>query len=141
MARYDVEPRSRERLAEETALRVAPMLIPAAALVAALPIGACAPASGAQVGDPGAGRVIILRESCGSCHRIPGVVDADGLVGPPLTHFAQRTIIAGVLSNTPASLVLWLKTPQAVVPGSAMPDMGLTDRQARDVAAYLYTLK
>jgi cytochrome c1 len=92
-------------------------------------------------GDAKSGAVMITREACGACHEIPGIVDADGLSGPPLTHFAGRTLIAGVLPNTPANLILWLKTPQAVVPGNAMPNMGLTDAQAKDVAAYLYTIK
>lgn len=92
-------------------------------------------------GDPKGGAVVITREGCGSCHEIPGVVDADGQAGPPLTHFARRTLIAGVLPNTPSNLVLWLKTPQTVVPGNAMPNMGLSDGQAKDVATYLYTIK
>ena len=47
-------------------------------------------------------------------------------------------MIAGVLPNTPENLVHWLRSPQAVVPGNAMPDVGLSDAQARDIAAYLY---
>jgi cytochrome c1 len=66
---------------------------------------------------------------------------ANGLVGPPLQHFAGRTIIAGLLPNTPANLVKWIRFPQEVVPGNAMPDGGLDDLQARDIAAYLYTLR
>jgi cytochrome c1 len=65
---------------------------------------------------------------------------ANGMVGPPLVHFAHRTIIAGLLPNTPANLVRWVQYPQQVVPGNAMPNGGLDDQQARDVAAYLYTL-
>lgn len=94
-----------------------------------------------SLGDPKLGLIMITREGCGSCHEIPGVVDADGEAGPPLTHFARRTLIAGVLPNTPSNLVLWLKTPQSVVPENAMPNMGLSDAQAKDVAAYLYTIK
>ena len=92
------------------------------------------------VGDAAQGKIWTERMGCGSCHMIPGVQNADGLVGPPLTHFARRTIIAGVLPNTPANLVHWIQMPQAVVPGNAMPNAGLTDAQARDIAAYLYTL-
>ena len=69
---------------------------------------------------------------------MPGVPNANGLVGPPLGGFARRTVIAGVLPNTPPNLVLWLRNPQAVTPGNAMPNVGLTDGQARDIAAYLY---
>lgn len=92
------------------------------------------------VGDAARGKVVIERLGCGSCHDIPGVVHANGMVGPPLTGFARRTIVAGMLPNTPANLVRWIKAPQSVVPGNAMPDAGLTDAQARDIAAYLYTL-
>lgn len=92
------------------------------------------------VGDAAQGKVWAGRMGCGSCHYIPGVQNADGLVGPPLTHFAQRTMVAGVLANTPPNLVHWIKEPQAVMPGNAMPTQGLTEAQARDIAAYLYTL-
>jgi cytochrome c1 len=70
---------------------------------------------------------------------MPGVPNADGLVGPPLAGFARRTVIGGVLPNTPPNLIIWLRDPQAVTPGNAMPNVGLTDAQARDIAAYLYT--
>jgi cytochrome c1 len=93
------------------------------------------------VGDPGQGAAIIQRVQCGACHEIPGIADAHGLVGPPLTVFGRRTMVAGMLPNTPDALVRWLRDPQGVTPGNAMPDTDLTDRQARDVAAYLYTLR
>jgi cytochrome c1 len=117
-----------------------------AGAVTALAITGCAktpanPAWPAFGGDAGRGAVVIGRISCGACHEIPGIADAHGLVGPPLTGFGRRTMIAGLLPNTPANLVLWLQHPQQVTPGNAMPDEGLTDAQARDVAAYLYTLK
>jgi len=92
-------------------------------------------------GDPRHGALIITRESCGACHAIPDIQQADGQVGPSLTHFAERTMIAGVLPNTPANLERWIQYPQAITPGNAMPNSGLDDAQARDVAAYLYTLK
>jgi cytochrome c1 len=82
-----------------------------------------------------------MREACGSCHTVPGLQQADGLAGPPLTGFARRTMIGGMLANTPDNLVGWLRSPQAVVPRNAMPDLRLTDKQARDVAAYLETLR
>jgi cytochrome c2 len=95
----------------------------------------------AALGDPHQGAEIVTRQACGSCHEIPGHQNADGLVGPPLGHLAERSTIAGVLPNTAPDLVLWLRSPQKVVPGNGMPDMGLTERQAEDVAAYLYTLE
>jgi cytochrome c1 len=93
------------------------------------------------IGDASQGAIEISRSGCGSCHEIPGVEHAVGLVGPPLNHFSRRTMIAGLLPNTPPNLIHWLQYPQAVVPGNAMPDGGLDDRQARDIAAYLYTLR
>ena len=89
-------------------------------------------------GDPGRGAVLVNRYSCGACHVMPGVEGANGLVGPPLGDFGRRTMVAGVLPNTPPNLVSWLRHPQAVVPGNAMPDVGLSDAEARDIAAWLY---
>jgi cytochrome c1 len=104
---------------------------------------ACARSDAAEsgIGNPTAGKIIVTRQACGSCHEIPGVENADGLVGPTLAHFASRTVVAGLMPNTPTALETWLRWPQSVVRGNAMPDMGLTEKQARDVAAYLYTLK
>lgn len=86
------------------------------------------------------GKALIESKGCGSCHVIPGVRSAKGLVGPPLYFWSRRTMIAGELPNTPENLIRWIKDPKAVEPGTAMPDLGLNDQQARDVAAYLYTL-
>ena len=92
------------------------------------------------VGDPHQGALLIDQIGCGSCHMIPGIDAAEGLVGPPLDHMGKRIFIAGLLRNTPANTVIWLLDPQAIVPGNAMPDMGLSEEQARDITAYLYTL-
>jgi cytochrome c1 len=92
-------------------------------------------------GNPANGKQIIQGYGCGACHMIPGIPDARGLVGPPLLYFGQRTMIAGELPNTPDNLLRWLKDPQSVEPKTAMPNLGLTDGQASDVAAYLYTLR
>jgi cytochrome c1 len=118
-------------------------LLPAALLLLAL--ASCAPATAPRWadfgGDPQRGEVLIVRTGCGSCHVIPGVQSADGLVGPPLTHFSQRTMVAGLLPNTPQGLINWLRHPQAIVPGNGMPDVGLSGAEARDIAAYLYTIR
>ena len=87
------------------------------------------------------GKKIIIEKHCGSCHVIPGVPAANGLVGPPLLWFARRTFIAGELPNTPENLARWIKSPTAVEPKTAMPNLGLTDAEATDVVAYLYTLQ
>jgi cytochrome c2 len=93
----------------------------------------------AEVGDARAGEAIIQREGCTSCHLIPGIVAPRGRVGPPLVDFSEERDIAGVLPNRPDLLVLWLRDPQAVQPGTLMPSLGLSEREARDVAAYLYS--
>lgn len=87
------------------------------------------------------GAQVISRYDCGSCHVIPGINGAAGMVGPPLLWFARRTFIAGELPNTPANLIRWVRNPPSVEPGTAMPVLGLDEQQARDVAAYLYTLR
>lgn len=92
-------------------------------------------------GSPARGHQVILDKNCGSCHTIPGVRGAQGLVGPPLFFYSRRTYIAGQLPNSPDNLVRWVRSPQSVEANTAMPALGLTEQQARDVAAYLYTLK
>jgi cytochrome c1 len=91
-------------------------------------------------GNPDHGRDLIGSYGCGACHTIPGVRGARGLVGPPLFYLGQRTMIAGQLPNSPSNLVRWIQHPRAVEPKTAMPDLGLTEDQAYDIAAYLYTL-
>ena len=92
-------------------------------------------------GDPRRGKTAISQYGCSSCHTIPGIRGADALVGPPLTQIASRVYIGGVLTNTPDNMLRWLRDPPAVDPKTAMPNVHLTEADARDVAAYLYTLK
>ena len=92
-------------------------------------------------GDPDKGIAAIGRYGCGSCHEIPGIRSAHGTVGPPLARIAVRTYLAGRLSNTPANMMHWIQHPQHVERGTAMPDMGVTEGDARDIAAFLYTLR
>jgi cytochrome c len=99
------------------------------------------PAWNVPGGDPARGHALISSLGCAGCHTIPGIAGADGNVGPPLTRIADRIFIAGVLRNTPENLVHWVQHPQSVVPGNAMPEMGITEAQARDIASYLYTLR
>jgi cytochrome c2 len=100
-----------------------------------------APALAAESGDPRNGARLIARLGCGGCHGIDGIRDAVGNVGPPLTHVGTRIYLAGVLENTPENMIAWLRHPQRFVPRGAMPDLGLDERDARDIAAYLYQLK
>ena len=86
------------------------------------------------------GEIAMKQYGCITCHVIPGVAAARGAVGPPLTNFGDRTFIAGRLRNEPDNLILWIQHPQRVQPGTAMPELGVTDADARHIAAYLYTL-
>ena len=87
------------------------------------------------------GKAAIGRYGCGACHQIPGIPGAEGAVGPSLTAVGVRAQIAGVLANDAQNLVRWIRHPQEIIPGNGMPDQGITEREARDIAAYLYTLK
>lgn len=103
--------------------------------------GTSAASSMAAYGNPHQGRELIVHYGCGSCHVIPGIYTARGLVGPPLYFWSRRTMIAGEFPNTPDNLERWIENPPALEPGTAMPDVGVTPGQARDIAAYLYTLQ
>ena len=92
-------------------------------------------------GDPHRGRAAISRYGCSACHTIPGVVGATALVGPPLDRIASRSYIAGVLPNSPDNMIRWIQNPPGVDRMTAMPNLGVTDADARDIASYLYTLK
>ncbi|MDQ7746757.1 c-type cytochrome [Hydrogenophaga pseudoflava] len=85
-------------------------------------------------------RLVLRQYACVSCHRIPGMTGSDVHVGPPLEGLARRALIAGRLPNTPEHLVQWIRTPQAVKPGTAMPDLGVSEEHARLMAAYLSRL-
>jgi mono/diheme cytochrome c family protein len=91
-------------------------------------------------GDPVRGKELLLKLGCPACHHIPGVPGAGGEVGPPLTRWAERQYISGRLVNTPAALAAWISNPQGFEPGTVMPNLGASLEQARDMAAYLYTL-
>jgi cytochrome c len=93
-------------------------------------------------GDPQRGREMIRAYGCQSCHTIPGVRGANGLVGPPLNHIARRVYIAGILPNSPDNLMRWIQNPQAAIQQpTAMPNMGISEADARDIVAYLYKLR
>ena len=117
------------------------LLAGCAAAIAALPGASAAevrsPIAGASVAR---GRDLMTEYGCHTCHTIPGVRAANGAVAPPLDFFSRRSFIAGELPNTFDNLVLWLRNPVQVEPGTAMPVLGITEEQARDIAAYLYTL-
>jgi len=110
--------------------------VPSRVEKAATPIPQTVPGGRAEQG-----RLDMEKYGCGACHVIPGVPGANGTFGPSLVDFAERKEIAGVLPNTPDNLIRWLQNPPAVKPGTAMPNLGVTEPDARDIGAYLYTLK
>jgi cytochrome c oxidase subunit 2 len=88
-----------------------------------------------------AGAEVIQQLACVGCHAVRGTPLA-GRSGPDLTHVASRTTIAAVtLPNTPESMRIWLKDPQAVKPGNLMPTIPLTDQQLDQLVAYLEGLE
>lgn len=92
-------------------------------------------------GDPDNGRLLLRQFGCGSCHRIPGVAAARGNVGPPLDGVGRRVYLGGVLPNTPENMVRWIRNPKQFDPQTAMPDLPVSEGQARDIVAYLQGLK
>ncbi|MGH9409475.1 MAG: c-type cytochrome [Vicinamibacterales bacterium] len=117
----------------------------AAALLSALVLsGACGTSAGSSAlpgGDAGRGKEAIARYACGACHTIPGIEGANAVVGPPLSGIAVRKTLGGHLENTPANMVKWIQHPQQIDPKNVMPELGVTEQDAKDITAYLYTLK
>lgn len=131
-------------------MRLAPLAVGAVLALGALGIGYevlrfvnTVPVAPALVsgGDAGAGRQAFISYGCGSCHLAPGMRQAEGQVGPNLSNFANRALIAGQFGNNATALVRWIQVPQAMLPGNGMPNLGVTESDARDIAAYLYTLR
>jgi cytochrome c len=123
---------------------VAAVVLSAAVALAACSGGANTVEAGSRVvrgASPAAGKQQIIRYGCGACHEIPGIKQANGLVAPPLIHFGRRGTIAGRLANTPDNLISWIDNPQAIEPGTDMPDLGVTRDEARNIAAYLESLQ
>jgi cytochrome c2 len=90
-------------------------------------------------GDPARGEAMFIQYGCGSCHALKNVRTATGMVGPPLDGIALRMIIAGHLANNPQNMEKWIRDPQQVSPGTAMPDLNVGEQDARDITAFLYT--
>lgn len=111
-------------------------------LAACLALAGCTqePGNLVQTGaaDRERGASAIHQYGCGACHRIPGIAGADGNVGPALAGLNRRVYLAGVLPNTPENLARWIRAPQAIAPLTAMPDMQVTEADAKAIAAYLY---
>lgn len=131
-----------------TVRRSARVLLTCAAGAAVVALAACERGVGVKEaaaaltgGNPDRGRKLIPRYGCQSCHTIPGVPGAEAKVGPPLAGLAGRAYVGGVLPNTPQNLMRWIQNAPAVDPLTAMPNVGVTQMDARDIAAYLYTLQ
>jgi cytochrome c1 len=92
-------------------------------------------------GDVRRGKLAVGHYGCGACHVIPGIGRATGTVGPPLDRIAMRQYLGGHLPNTPGNMVRWIRQPQSVDPKNAMPDLGVSEQDAADIAALLYTLR
>jgi cytochrome c len=82
---------------------------------------------------------LIRYYGCGTCHAIPGVPSATGLVGPPLARLKSRNYIGGVLTNNLDNLTRWIRNPREIAPKTAMPDVGVSEADAKVIAGYLYT--
>ncbi len=114
------------------------------ALLMALLVTACgekSPTMQVVGGDPERGKVTVQRYGCIACHTIPGIAGHGSNVGPPLDKMGLRAYVGGVLPNTPEDMVHWLQNPPAIDPRTAMPNLGISEAEARDIAAFLYTLK
>jgi cytochrome c len=92
-------------------------------------------------GDPERGKTALTAYGCVACHTIPGVRSSNALTAPPLIGISQRSYLAGMLENTPDNLRRWIQHPRHVNPHTAMPEQGVSDQDASDMAAYLYTAR
>ncbi len=125
-------------------MRVFLPILPLAAVLTAFLTG-CADDAGQPMrvagGDARIGKQLIEQYQCGSCHAIPDVAAAAGTTGPSLTGFGRRSYIAGSIPNVPENLTAWLIDPPALKPGTMMPNVGISQADARHMAAYLYTVR
>lgn len=94
----------------------------------------------APAANPAAGKAAMEKYGCGTCHVIPGIADAHGAIAPSLEHFKARPTLGGKLPNNPETMIKWVQNPQALDPQGTMPNLGVTAEDARDIAAYLYSL-
>lgn len=98
-------------------------------------------ATATGAGDPQHGRTLLVEKGCGACHTARGVPEATGSIGPNLNGIASRPRIADTLPNTPENMKLWIINPSVVKPGTMMPPLGLSDKEADDLVSFLETLK
>lgn len=106
----------------------------------AKPASAGAPVTVGE-GDVAQGRKLLIEKGCGACHTVRGVPEATGSIGPTLTGMASKPRIADAVPNTPENMKRWITNPPSVKPGTAMPGLGLSDKESNDLVAFLETLK
>ncbi len=91
-------------------------------------------------GDPESGRRLFATTGCAGCHTLASLSNATGVSGPVLANVVLRPTLAGeAIPMTPETMTRWLLDPSALKPGTPMPNVGLTDPQARDITAFLYS--
>ncbi len=98
-------------------------------------------AAWATGGSPKTGQATVQRLGCGACHQMGTVAGTNGQVGPALDDLSSRAEFAGKVAGEPQPLIAWIQHPQSISPGVGMPDIPMSDQDARDIAAYLYTLR
>lgn len=114
------------------------LLLAAASLASVAGCDSRTPMLSVPGGDAGRGEFLVQRYGCVACHTVPGIASVGANVGPPLTHIAERGYLAGLLPHTVENMILWLRDPPAVDADTAMPDLGISEAEARDIAAFLY---
>lgn len=111
-------------------------------LVSMIVAGCDGKSAGADTGGSVArGARLLDQYQCGTCHAIPGVPGARGVIGPPLNDFGRRSYIAGQIPNRADLLAQWIVDPRNMIPATTMPSMGVSPDDARDMAAYLHSLQ
>jgi cytochrome c len=119
-------------------MRAGHALLAAALCASLIGCGRDRPAMPDAGGNPARGRMLLREHDCGVCHVIPGVRAAHGRVGPSLTGFGRRVYIAGAWPNQPDVLVRFVRDAPSLAPHTLMPRFDISERDARDIAAYLY---
>jgi putative membrane protein len=138
----EAERRVRFGATDAAARRVLLLLLVAGPLIASgCSVSATREAEAVTGGSARRGQTAMGKYGCGACHTIPNVRGANGTVGPPLDRIAARMYLGGHLTNTPANMMKWIQHPQAIDPKNVMPELGVTDQDVKDIAAFLYTLR
>jgi putative membrane protein len=136
----EAERRARLSVTDAGARRILPVVLLCALLASACGGAAVREAEALTGGSVKRGASAIGRYGCATCHAIPGI-GGTAVVGPPLERIAMRHYLGGRLTNTPGNMIKWIQHPQSVDPKTAMPELGVSDGDAKDIAAFLYTLR